>query len=225
MIINWITSKVVMPRVTSNDLLKSVDKEHLMDFATDFVKLLNVYELYKENVTVLKVENYRAVLPCDIMKLIAVRDNKTKYPYLSTTDIFFDSEDKVELAKTYKVQGSVIYTSNKEGEIEICYQSLNVDEEGFPMIPDTTTFKDALFYYIKNRVFDNLYDVSKISGQVLQKAQQDYSWKVAQASTELKEMNLDQLESISNNWNTHIIRTHAHKSGFRDINKEQRINI
>ena len=50
---------------------------------------------------------------------------------------------------TYKIQGRVIYTSIKEGTIEIAYRAIAVDDEGYPLVPDKSSFSRALELYIK----------------------------------------------------------------------------
>jgi hypothetical protein len=50
---------------------------------------------------------------------------------------------------TYKIQGNFIYTSFEEGEIEVSYQAIATDEQGFPLIPDNSSFTRALELYIK----------------------------------------------------------------------------
>ena len=73
---------------------------------------------------------------------------------------------------TYKIQGSVIYTSLKEGTIEISYRAIlslwafAVDDEGSPLIPEKSSFTRALELYIKNQCFTILFDLGKINQAV-----------------------------------------------------------
>lgn len=75
----------------------------------------------------------------------------------------------------------MIYTSIREGEIEMAYRAVMVDEEGYPMIPDDGVFPVALSLYIKKKHFTVLFDMGKISQQVLNNTQQEYCWAVGQA--------------------------------------------
>ena len=54
----------------------------------------------------------------------------------------------------------------------------------------------------------------KIDIRVMQKADQDYAWYVGQAQTDLIRPTIDQMESISNMWNTLIERSQDHRKGF-----------
>lgn len=112
--------------------------------------------IFIEKTTELKIENYRAMLPCDFHEIIQVRTNLEKCGhYISgvfrySTDNFHMSDKTHESPDlTYKIQGRVIYTSIKEGTIEIAYRAIAVDDEGYPLIPDKSSFSRALELYIK----------------------------------------------------------------------------
>lgn len=84
-----------------------------------------------------------------------------------STDNFHMSDVKHESPDyTYKIQGSVIYTSLKEGTIEISYRAIAVDDEGYPLIPDKSSFTRALELYIKKQCFTILFDLGKINQAV-----------------------------------------------------------
>jgi len=71
----------------------------------------------------------------------------------------------------YKLQGNCIFTSIKEGTIEIAYRAIAVDEEGYPLIPDNAAFIRALELYIKKQTFTILFDLQKINANVYQNVQ------------------------------------------------------
>ena len=49
---------------------------------------------------------------------------------------------------TYNINNNYIETSTKDGYVQIAYQAIKTDEEGFPMIPDDTKVRMALKYFI-----------------------------------------------------------------------------
>ena len=156
--------------------------------------------------------------------------------FLYTTDNFHESTNKTPQNQykcyidnvqyqnlTYKIQGNVIFTSVKDCIIEIAYKALVVDEDGFPMLPDNSSFIKALEAYIKVQQFTILFDTGKISGQVLQNAQQEYAWAVGQAESDLHRMNVDQMQSFTNLWNTLLPRVNEHRNGFKTMNIQEKI--
>lgn len=177
--------------------------------------------MYIEKTTELRIENYRAKLPCDFHEMIQVRTNFEKCGHYVggvfrySTDNFHMSDKTHESPDlTYKVQGTVIYTSIKEGTIEIAYRAIAVDDEGYPLIPDKSSFSRALELYIKKQCFTILFDLGKINQAVLSNTQQEYAWAVGQAQSDLIRPSIDEMQSITNAFNTLLPRVHEHSKGF-----------
>lgn len=76
----------------------------------------------------IEIEDYQGKLPNDFYKVIA---NPTL---------------------TYKITGDSISTTTKNGIIKFNYLAFQSDEEGFPMIPDHASYKEALVWLIAYRL-------------------------------------------------------------------------
>ena len=81
-----------------------------------------------------------------------------------------------------------------------------------------------LRYFAKR--YKVLFDTGKIKGDVYNTTCQDYAWAVGQAQTSLIMPTIDELESITNSWNTLIPRVTEHRTGFinngsKEILKQQ----
>ena len=167
-------------------------------------------------------------MPCDYYDIIQVRtygegDNSKVFRY--STDSFHYSPNKDSDTKelTYKLQNNIIYTSLKEGTIEVAYHTIKVDNEGYPMIPENSSFIQALELYIKKKVFTILFDQGKINNAVLQNTQQEYAWYVGQAQRDLNMPTIDQMESISNMWTQLLQRANEHSKGMKSLGKRELI--
>lgn len=130
------------------------------------------------------------------------------------TDTFHMSDTKTSTDLTYKIQGGIIYTSIKEGQIEIAYQALVLDTEGYPVIPDNAKFLRALEAYIKLQWFTILFDMGKLQSAIYQNAQQDYAWAVGACESEFQKMSLDKAESFYNSFSALLMKKNAHSRGF-----------
>ena len=184
--------------------------------------------MYIEKTTELEIENYRAKLPCDFHEMIQVRTNFEKCDHYIggvfrySTDNFHMSDKTHESSDlTYKIQGRVIYTSIKEGTIEIAYRAIAVDDEGYPLVPDKSSFTRALELYIKKHCFTILFDLGKINQAVLANVQQEYAFAVAQAQSDLIRPTVDEMESITNMLNTLIPRVCDHSKGFKTLGSRE----
>lgn len=217
----FVSINQVLDNLMRHPLLKDITKETAINYAVDFIRIVGCPAMFTNKVAELKVEEYRALLPEDYYNIIQIREVQSKRAFRYTTNSFHLSENKTACNLTYKIQGNIIYTSLKEGYIEISYTAITVDDCGYPLIPDNSVFTRALELYIKKQWFTVLFDLNKINGAVLQNTQQEYAWAVGQCESEFTRPNIDQMESITNIWNNLIIRTNSHSSGFAfEGNKE-----
>lgn len=205
--------------------MQDLTLETAVDYCIDFMRLVGVPDMFTEKVAVLDINNYRAALPEDFYQVNQVRTTEGNY-FRYAGDTFhthkcFDNTANVDL--TYKIQGGVIITSIEKGCIEISYQAIAVDEEGYPMIPDNSSFTRAIQAYIKKEWFTILFDQTKISQQAFQQAQQDYAWAVGDCRSEFNRLTIDKAESLFNSWRTLIIRDSEHRRGFKNNGSKEYI--
>lgn len=152
-------------------------------------------------------------------------DCKVGQTFTYATDTFHVSNDKICVGLTYKIQGGYIFTSIKEGEIEISYKAILIDDEGYPMIPDNSKFTRALEAYIKKQWFTILFDMGKLQAPILQNAQQEYAWAVGACESEFQKMSLDKAESFYNSWRTLIPRTNEHYKEYATNGRRQNLKF
>lgn len=213
----YVSIKEVMDNLLDNPLLQDLTLERTISYTVDFIRIVGMPKVYMEKTQNLDVEDYRTALPCDFHKMIQVRmkDGGIYKTFRASTDSFHMSKDKSDSYDlTYKIQGQVMYTSIKEGTIEIAYEAIPVDCDGYPLIIDNSSFREALECYITKKKYKILFDTGKIKGDVYTNACQEYAWLVGQAQTSLIMPSIDEMEAITNMWNTLIPRVTEHRMGF-----------
>lgn len=225
----YINLKQVMDNALHHPLLQDLSFERAINYAVDFVRIVGCPRIFEEKTSAIKIENYRGKLPCDFHRIIQVRTCECgrTATFRYSTDSFHMSDDKHcnQPDLTYKIQGQVIFTSIRDGEIEIAYEAISVDEEGYPLIPDNSSFVKALELYIKKECFTILFDLGKITPQVYNNTLQQYSWAVGQAQNELVKPSIDQMQAIANSWNTLIPRVTSHTTGFATDGTMERLKV
>jgi hypothetical protein len=226
----YISIKVILDNVLDHPLLRDVSFERAVNYTVNFIRIVGCPRMFEEVTETLEVKNYRAMLPCNFNSMIQVRAIKEPghhyEVFRETTNSFHMSNDSGKSYDlTYKLQGNIIYTSMKEGVIEIAYEAIPVDSEGYPMIPDNSSFIRALELYIKKQCFTILFDLGKINQAVFNNVCQDYSWAVGQAQSDLIRPTPDQMESITNMWNTLIPRVTEHRTGFINNGTKEYIKV
>lgn len=227
----YISLRQILDDILDHPMLKDVSFERAVNYTVHFMRIVGCPRMFEEKTALVEIENYRGMLPCNFNDIIQVRthsscDRKNYRVFRHTTDSFHMSDNKQDsFDLTYKIQGNVIFTSIKEGTIEIAYNAFAVDSDGYPMVPDNSTFIRALELYIKKQCFTILFDLGKITSQVYNNVCQEYAWAVGAAQSDLIRPTIDQMESITNMLNTLIPRVSEHRSGFVDLGTKENIRL
>jgi len=218
----YINIKVVLDRILRHPLMQDLSLETAVDYTIDFMRIVGMPRMFTEKVVRITIDKYRALLPCDYYQTIQVRIPGGHALVYSTDSFHMSNKGN---SSTYKIQGNIIYTSIESGELELAYLAISTDADGYPLLPDNSSFTRALELYIKKQWFTILFDLGKITSAVLQNTQQEYAWAVGDCQSEFNRMSIDQMEAFSNSWRTMILRDHQHSSGFIGDGSRQTLNI
>lgn len=227
----YISLRQILDNILDHPMLKDISFERVVNHTVHFMRIVGCPRMFEDKTALVEIENYRGMLPCNFNDIIQVRTHsncgeKNYKVFRYATDNFHMSNNKQDsFDLTYKIQGNVIFTSMKEGTIEIAYNAFAVDSEGYPLIPDNSTFIRALELYIKKQCFTVLFDLGKINQAVYQNVCQEYAWAVGAAQNDLIRPTIDQMESITNMLNTLVWRVTEHKSGFVNSGSAEKIKL
>lgn len=216
--------KIVLDKILRHPLMQDISLETAVDYAVDFMRIVGVPKMFSEKVVELRTEDYRAKLPCDYYKIVQVKPIG-RPALIASTDNFFMGGKYRENNNTYKIQGNIIYTSLEKDTLWVSYLAIDTDEDGYPLIPDNSSFTRALELYIKKQWFTILFDLGKITPAVLQNTQQEYAWAVGDCMTEFNRLSIDEMEAFSNSWRTMIMRTNEQSKGFNSNGTREQLKI
>ena len=219
----YINIKNILDKLLRHPLLQDLSLETAVDYAVDFMRIVGVPRMFTEKVIEIETSAYRAKLPCDYYQIIQVRPVGGA-ALTHSTDSFF-AGGKSAYNNTYKIQGNIIYTSLENNKLELSYLAIETDEDGYPLLPDNSSFTRALELYIKKQWFTVLFDLGKITPAVLQNTQQEYAWAVGDCQSEFNRLTIDQMEALSNSWRTMILRDNQHSSGFATNGNKESLKI
>lgn len=227
--LKYISIRQILDDLLEHPLLKDLTLERVINHTIHFIRIVGMPPIFEDKIAVLEVVNYRTQLPTDLSKINQVRikqvgDRKGTFRY--STDTFHLSDTDQHFPDlTYKTQGGILYSSESDCTIEVSYQGIAVDTEGYPSIPDNSTFINALELYITKKQFRILFDMQQISPASYQNIQQEYAWAVGQCQSDLIRPTLDQMESITNMWNTLVPRTSEHSKAFIGNGTRERLKL
>ena len=230
--ISYVNIREVLSRLLRHPLLQDVNVEQAVQYTIDFIGIFGMPRLYEDKEEVIHIEDFRAVLPDDLISINQIKENTTGVCLRSMTDNFMPKEDynkttgnRVPQELTFKTQGQVLYVSFKTGDVTVSYKSIPVDDEGYPLLIDNSIFLKTLETYIKKEVFNTLFDMGKISVAVLQNTQQQYAWLAGQLQSEFTIPSQSEMESISRMWCTLIQRTSDFNDGYKNLGNKEFIKV
>jgi hypothetical protein len=138
-------------------------------------------------------------------------------------DVYVDPE--------YFIKPGWIVTNKHKGFVKIAYKAIATDERGYPLIPDTTSYQEAIYWYVVMKltfpkfmsglIGGNSKYAPKYAAQLYAHTQQQWNFYRNQAYAEAMMPTPDEMEGIKNNWNKLVPDWDANRTFFKNINKEQ----
>jgi hypothetical protein len=233
-----VSLKSVLWKVFRNPAIGETSYEEAAEFAIEALQLINTPLVKVNKVSdLIEVKEHKAFLPDDILTLRGIRiiNNEDDFSdgaiaLTHATDIYHqgmlcddpeDSQFRQEL--TYEIQQNKIILDVEEAFIQISYQALGTDKDGFPTIPDNRKVKLALEYYILYRLLEPYYDLGKISDKAFNRITQNKDWYMGAAQSDTKVVSMDHWEAVMNSINRLIVNDTAHQNFFKGMGKQERI--
>ena len=133
----------------------------------------------------------------------------------------------------YFIKPGWIVTNQKHGYIKLAYKAIAVDERGYPLIPDLTSYQEAIYWYVVMKLTFPKFMSGKLGGSNNSKyaakyardtyfyTQQQWNFYRNQAYAEAMMPTADDMQNIKNDWNKLIPDWDGDDTFFKHINKEQ----
>jgi len=177
----------------------------------------------------IQVVNYRAELPCDLHKIIQIRDYCNRASLKSSTYNFLMSDNMREAtvgnSLEYIINDGYIFTNFIEGQLEIAYEAFPIDKEGYPMIPDDERYLKAVESYIIERIARKLWLQDKINDYKYKALEQDWLFYVKSAKTKAQMPSFDEMESLKNQVLRLISHPDRHKNQFTQLGDAEQMRF
>jgi hypothetical protein len=97
---------------------------------------------------------------------------------------------------TFDINDNYITLNVQEGKVCIAYQAVPLDKNGFPMIPDKDSYKNAVTKYIIMKLDYQAWRTGKIADKVFQHSEREWLWYCGQAKGDGNTPNIDKMEQI-----------------------------
>lgn len=121
---------------------------------------------------------------------------------------------------TFSINNSYITFNVESGTACMAYYAFPIDDEGFPMIPDTPEVKQAVAHYLQERIDYRLWRNGILSGEVYKESRRERGFYMAQAYSQLRVPDEHQMEVMKNMMTKLLVRKDDYLSAFRNLNKQ-----
>lgn len=237
MVENYTTVKSVISKVYRDLNLKDEDRLYdMVEWIAEALEQIGAYMQYVHKTQTLEVEGFRAALPCDFHKVVAIEHNGEALRYLSGDyDSYYHQNDSKNLRTGnysgssvsgnygYNINSAFINTNFEKGDIILAYIGVPVDSEGFPLVPDNVSYREALFWYILMKLFLGGY--IHPNPQLFNYATAEQRWHhyCSQARGKANMPNGDMYTSIKNQWNRLKPVMNDHTFFNRNVSDSERL--
>ena len=229
----YVSIKSIFYEITRYPFVEGIQPEDIALYLNNLLSLVGSPFAFEKKFEKVIINNYCGQLPCDLIRI-----DGTKYrlscdcdyiPLKYASDIYhsnYHSEncpDKTCISdNSYSLNNGKIYTSFCEGEVIIAYQGIKIDEEGFPMIPDSAAFKQALKYYVLWQYAEPARYRGEVPRDVYEDIKQQYAWYVGAASNDLNMLTPDKAKSLENGLIRLFQGMDHHSETWKNFNKQER---
>lgn len=228
---NYISLDVIANKIYKNPLLKDTNYEDIIDFALSVIKIAKVPGVYQEESCYKDVIDFKVAIPKSALNIKSVSycSGNKLIPMLESTNTLANQIDKIKYplqqSHTYSIGNSLIKTSCKEGKIFIVFDTIKLDEDDIPMIPDSEALLRAIEAYIKIQIYSVMVDMGKVSERALNRVEQEYYFNIGKAQTEFQEFtNEDSMESFINGWKRQFPTSHEYSGRYDSESKKENLN-
>lgn len=124
----------------------------------------------------------------------------------------------------YTLKPGYIVTNIDQGYLKLSYDAYNLDTDGYPLVPDMASYKEAIFFYITKKLKYPEYLSGRINPNIYRDICSSWNFYRNQAYAEaLMPGNADQMESIKNTWNKLYPELDAHDTFYSTVTQPQKL--
>lgn len=112
----------------------------------------------------------------------------------------------------------------QNGYVKLSYDAMRLDSDGYPMVPDLASYKEALYWYITMKLKYPEYLRGTLNRDIYYDIRSSWNFYRQQAYAEaLMPSNTDEMESIKNTWLRVFPEVNEHSTFYSTANQQQKL--
>lgn len=188
----------------------------------------------------LKLDGFQSPLPCNLHQLQQVAYSRTCngpwQPMRKATGSFAKwdcgSKNNAKDCKQntnpstdlqYALKPGYIMCNTRDGYLKLSYNAVPTDNDFYPMVPDLASYQEALYWYISMKMMYPKFlrgDMDQLRYGMMQNS---WIYHSKQAYGDMMMPNMDEMESIKNNWNKMYPEIDEHDTFYSHVGEEQEV--
>lgn len=233
MINDTVSIKVVLQEIVRDLGLgdTNIPFNDMKEWIIEGLKHIGVKAQFREEIREVVIKNYKGKLPCETYKVGALI-NGAKY-YRNNNLVIDDDDD--DPAKTiaalcvtsgdYNIQFRDIITSFKEGIMVFKLVLLPLDKDGYLLIPDSVSYKDALMWKIAYHLSIRGHQFPQPVMNDMRYNKQQWNFYCKQARGQARMPDGELMRVLSNEFHRLIITPNEYQNGFKNLGRAESLNL
>lgn len=230
-VIKYISTKEVIAKVYRDLNIEQEDRWiDMVEWIAEALHKIGAHPQYVEQVTKLQVKNYRAAIPCNLFRVQQIEFQRKALKELGgsfdNAQHYIEGNNRENLGTTrdygYTINDAFFNFNFTDEEVTLSFIAIPVDIDGFPLVPDDESYKEALYKYIIMKMKFPEMLAGKIHPNLYQKLESDWHKYCAQARGKGYMPSIDELEAIKNQWMRLMPRLDRHKTFFKRLGDGER---
>lgn len=242
---NKISVKNIIAKVYQDLRLKDeTDIGSIIEWCAEILGKIGAYSQLEVRTDVpIEIRNYKAEIPCDLVYLDEVGykgyqldkspsdrlPKKTTPPYYTTPravnqykieniNFAFGQSYRFPSGDSFIMENGWFKTTFKEGKLKITYRSTGLDDEGFPLVPDDESYRDACFWYCTAKLMYIKAIEEDRYKWFYQDAETKWRYYVTQAGANAIMPDQFTLENIKRNYIRMIPKLNDYRNFYQNLN-------
>lgn len=121
----------------------------------------------------------------------------------------------------YSIKPGYIMCNVPDGYLKLSYSAIPTDEDGYTLIPDMTSYTEAVYWYVTMKLKYPEYLAGRLNREIYYDIRRSWNFYRNQAYAEALMPNEDGMESIKNNWNKIVPEFRDHNTFYSHTGERQ----
>lgn len=175
----------------------------------------------------IELKDFHARLPRDLFKMESVlyakelSDNTDWRPMRKSTNMFGAEHDKNSIGHTYFLKPGWLNANVREGYLKMAYYVFPVDCNGYPLVPDSALYHEAVYWYIVMKLLYPKWVKGQMRPEAYLEAKRNWGLYKNKAHAQLMYPTIDEMESLKNQSLTLMPDVNAHSNQMSHLSQQE----